>query len=570
MARGPGRRPRGVARLLAAALAVLAVLAAGASCTPAETAQPSPTVSPLEVDTAPPAAAPDPGQVFRAAVREPTAITPGEVADPDGLLVVDALFDSLTTYGPRAAGATATVLPAAAETWTASPDRRVWTFTLRETGTWHDGTPVRAADVAFAWSRLVRRGASGHLLENVAGYADVVAGRTTSLAGVAAVDERTLQVSLSTGVAEFDVVAAHPALAPVHTARVVADPAGHLEEPVGNGPFAMVGRWAHGEFIRVRSSPSWSVGRGPATVPEVLFNVRTADAAYADFALGRLDWAPVPAGAVDAAIEEYGLVEDGGTGVLDIPAPQLYFLGMDLAAPPLDDREVRRALSLAIDRRALARASRDGSADVAISAIPPAIPGGRPSGCAWCRYDPARARELFEAAGVTELELWFSDGGGHEEIAGLISEQLAAVGVAMELRSTGPSLAGYLGTLRSGEAPLFRFGWTAEHPTLDAALRPLLSRSAAGRDGAANYGRYSDPAVEALMNEARADPDPASRVARYARVQALALDRDQAIVPLLTLRQVRLVSARTLDLELDVTGAPELERIRLRPGSPPG
>lgn len=505
--------------------------------------------------------------MFRAGIREPTAVTPGEVADPDGHLVVDALFDSLSAYGPAVETGTATVVPAAAETWTASADRREWTFTLRETGTWHDGAPVRAADVAFAWSRLVARGASGYLLEDVVGYADVVAGRATSLAGAAAIDERTLRVTLTAGVAEFDVIAAHPALAPVHTARVVADPEGHLEQPVGNGPFAMVGAWAHGEFIRLRRSSSWSVGDGPATIPEVLFNVRTADQAYTDFALGRLDWAPVPAGVVDAAISEYGLVEDGGTGVLDTAAPQLYFLGMDLGAPPLDDREVRRALSLAIDRRALARLSRDGAADAAISAVPPAVPGGPASGCTACRHDPDEARELFEAAGVTQLDLWINDGGGHAEIADLIAEQLAAVGVALDTRTTGPSLADYLDALRAGEAPLFRFGWTAEHPTLDAALRPLLSRDVAGRDGAANYGRYGDPEVDALLDAARADPDPDSRAAGYAQAQDLALDRDQAIVPLLTLRQVRLVSARTRDLALDVTGAPQLELLRLRPAA---
>jgi peptide/nickel transport system substrate-binding protein/oligopeptide transport system substrate-binding protein len=331
----------------------------------------------------------------------------------------------------------------------------------------------------------------------------------------------------------------------------------------------MVGPWAHGDFIRVRRSSSWSVGDGPATVPEVLFNVRSADAAYADFALGRLDWAPVPAGAVDAAVAEYGLVEERGTGVLDVAVPQLYFLGMDLSAPPLDDRDVRRALSLAIDRRALARASRDGAADPAISAVPPAVPGGAPSGCGACRYDPDQSRDLFAAAGVTELTLWFNDGGGHEQIAALVAQQLADVGVTLRTESTGPSLADYLDTLRAGEASLFRFGWTAEHPTLDAALRPLLSRNAAGQEGAANYGRYADAEVEALLDSARADPDWVSRVAGYARVQDLALDRDQAIVPLLTLRQVRLVSARTRDLALDVTGAPELERIRLRPGSGP-
>ncbi len=546
----------------------MVVLGTAAACTPAARPAPPASAPPSPVAAASPTPAPDPGPVFRAAVREPTAITPGEVADPDGHLVVDALFDSLSAYGPPVETGTATAVPAAAETWTASADRREWTFTLRETGTWHDGTPVRAADVAFAWSRLVRRGASGHLLADVAGYADVLAGRATSLAGVAALDERTLRVTLSAGVAEFDVIAAHPALAPVHTARVVADPEDHLERPVGNGPFAMVGQWAHGEFIRLRRSPSWSVGAGPATIPEVLFNVRTADQAYADFALGRLDWAPVPAGAVDAAISAYGLVSDGaGTGVLDTAAPQLYFLGMDLGAPPLDDRDVRRALSLAIDRRALARLSRDRAADAAISAVPPAVPGGPPSGCTACRHDPDRARELFEAAGVTELELWHNDGGGHGEIAELIAEQLAAVGVTLDTRTTGPSLADYLDALRAGEAPLFRFGWTAEHPTLDAALRPLLSRFAAGRDGAANYGRYAEPDVEVLLDAARADPDPASRAAGYAEVQDLALDRDQAIVPLLTLRQIRLVSARTRDLALDVTGAPQLERLRLRPAA---
>jgi ABC-type transport system substrate-binding protein len=82
--------------------------------------------------------------------------------EPAASMVGSNLFDSLTDYDPMSGQ----LIPAAAVTWAASPDRRIWTFKLRAEALFHDGTPVRAGDFVRAWSRLAdsRNGVAGSAL----------------------------------------------------------------------------------------------------------------------------------------------------------------------------------------------------------------------------------------------------------------------------------------------------------------------------------------------------------------------------------------------------------------------
>jgi ABC-type transport system substrate-binding protein len=550
-------RRRGLPTLL-----LLAVLA-GACSRPAPAAAPSaPAASPTP--RASPSASPE-LSTFRYGLREPASLVPGDVTDPDGLVVVDALFDSLTTYDPDGR-----VTAAAATAWRHDEGGRVWTFDLRQNATFADPdrTPVTAEDFVFSWTRAAAGGAAGYHLELVEGYEALRAGAATSLAGLSAPDPWTLVVQLRQPFADLPAILAHPALGPLPRARYEADPLGFAAHPVGNGPFAAQPREEDMDFLRAVRFPGWRNGDGPAWLDEVVFRFSDAETAYIAFQQDRVDFATLPAGALSGARERY---DDGGEGaarLLDGPTGQLYFLGMDLQEPPLDQVEVRQALSLAIDREALAAGVREGNADPAYGIVPPGIPDVTTDPCAACTFDPERARALFAEAGVTELELWFNRGGGHDQVAALLVEQLAAVGVTLRTRTPpdrpdATPFAAYLDALRAGEAPVFRFGWTLDYPVLDDAVTPLLASWLAGQDGAANYGRYADPEVDALLTEARATVDDASRRRQlYQSAAALALDRDQAVVPLLTFRHAAVVSDRFENFTLNSLGLPDLAEVR--------
>lgn len=503
---------------------------------------------------------------FRYAIQEPSAIVPPTAIEPNGLAVVDALFDSLTAYDDSLR-----VVPAAAVSWTATvPDE--WTFTLREGATFHNGSPVTAADFKFAWEQAVRLDLAGYHLRDVQGYDALRDKKAAELAGVTALDDRTLRVRLVGPRADFPAVVAHPALGPVPRAAWEADRAGFLQRPIGNGPFRMDGSWAHNEFIRVARFNGWQGGDAPAIVDEVLFPISDPDTAYLAFQQGRRDFSPLPAGALAEASRQYPASSDDGyhgPGLLLGPTPVLYFLGFNVTRPPFHDVEVRRAVSMAIDREALRDAILEGNVSVTRAAVPPPIPGARDNVCGACEHNPAEAQRILAERGITEVELWLNRGGGHEQVAQRISQDLAAVGVGLRLRSEAPppdgSFGAYLDILSSGEAGMFRFGWAAEYPTMDAALSPLFDSRSTPPSGGRNFMRYTNPEVNALIDQARATSDEPTRHRLYQQVEDLALGRDQVIVPLFTYHHRFVAATRVENLYLSPFGLVNLPEISLRP-----
>jgi oligopeptide transport system substrate-binding protein len=522
---------------------------------PAAPASPSPTPVTLPTDQQTDR---EQRTTLRYAIGEPGAIVPHDAIDADSLVVVSALFEPLTTHDPGL-----TVVPAAAVRWRAQNDATEWAFILRRGATFHDGSPVTAEDFVYSWNLAAREGDAGYHLAAVEGYEAVASGAADSLTGLEADGEHVLRVRLRHPYADFPSVVAHPALAPVPRRAWEADPQAFAERPIGNGPFAMAEDRARGRFIRLTRADGWRDDDRPH-VAEVLFQILAPDSAYLAFQQGRLDVSPLPPGALANAVEQFGESPDGygGSGVLTGDLPILYYLGFDITQSPFDDVDVRRAVSLAIDAERIARETLEGNTTIARSAVPPAVPRARPRSCLTCRHDPERAAAVFEDRGIEQLELWFNRHGGHEEVARLVREDLAAVGVRVVFRTE--EFGDYLQTLARGDAGLFRFGWALDYPTLDESLFPLFhSQSMPPGELAHNYGRYRSGEVDELLTAARATMDPDERRLLFLRAETIIL-RDQAIVPIMGYRHRVVVSDRLEGFVLNALGLPNIAEVRVR------
>lgn len=551
-------------RRLAGGLALVVVLAACQSpqvpSTPPMGAPPTPAGDPPESSAD--------GGTLRYAIAEPTAIVPGEAVGSAALAVVDALFDSLTYWALERPGPPSPQLevrPAAAVSWSSDEDARTWTFALRPGAMFHDQTPVTAEDFKFAWEVAVGLDRVGYHLRDVEGYDALLRGEADELAGVTAVDELTLEVRLAASNAAFPAVAGHPALGPLPHARWEEDADAFRERPVGNGPFAASEAWVREQFVRVSPFEGWRNRVAKPSVTEVIFQILDPDTAYLAFQQGRIDFAELPPGALADAEEHYEESADGytGPGILRGDVPVLYYLGFNVTRPPFDEPAVRRAVSQAIDRAAIASGALDGSVRSARSLVPPVLPGADRGGlCRMCRYDPDAAEEVFAERGITELVLWLNEEGGHERIARALRRDLQRVGVRLELRIE--DFPDHLAALKAGEAGLFRFGWAVDYPTLDNALYPILHSSAIGDGEAAhNYGRYRDSDVDALLDQARATLDDDERHARYAEAADLALNRDHALAPLFTYRHTAVASDRLEGLVYNAMGLADLVTVSI-------
>jgi peptide/nickel transport system substrate-binding protein/oligopeptide transport system substrate-binding protein len=492
---------------------------------------------------------------LRYAIAEPAQLVPIDAVSPEEKLVVDTLFDSLTQLGPNLRPR-----PSAATEWEASEDARVWRFTLRAGAAFHDGSPVTSGDFAFAWSQAAATGKAGFLLSDVEGYAEVAAGAAETLAGVRAVDDLRLEVRLSRPRGAFPTVVAHPALAPLATAAWQADERAYRRAPVGNGPFSAAEDRVPRQFLRVQVFPRWRNGEQPAELDEVLFQFLDVETAYLAFQQDRLQIGPLPREALDAARAAYGTSVDGyrGPGVLQGVTPSVYFLGFNVNRPPFDEPEVRRAISLALDRDAMAAAVQGASAVPASSVTSPLIRTAPAATCSACTLDRGAARQILDEHGITRLEFTFNADGGHQGIANQVRRDLRAVGV--RVRFSAPDFDDYLAELEAGDAGFFRFGWTPEHPMPGDVLEPLFSS-----DGTHDYTGYADPDVDRLLAEAGADTSALRRGVLYLLAEQRIVSRDQVVTPLFFYRHQLVVSPRVDGFVLDPMGLANLEDVRMTP-----
>jgi oligopeptide transport system substrate-binding protein len=554
---------------IAGLLAVLAVAGVGCRSDGEQTATPAPSEPSA---TATPSASPEPpsrtgGTLRYALSADPATIDPRFVVDDEGTVVVDALFDSLVALDEDLE-----VEPAAAEDWTVSDDGRIFTFTLREGATFHDGSPVTAEDFARSLNRIAdgtadpRSFLAFHLAPIVGFNETQQDGRP--LAGVQVIDDRTLEITLGQPFPEFLEVLARPSLAPT-PAAAGEDPEGYALNPIGNGPFQMAQPWQRNQFIRVaRFDDHWGE---PAYLDDVVFRIYASDPAqetqFAEVVAGQVQFAQVPATKRQDAIEQFGISTDGytGPGVLDGLSSTIYYYGFNTEAPPFDRPEVRRAISLLIDRESIAQEIMRDTRVPADAIVPPSIPGHQEGACDHCVYDPGAARAIIDelAAADEEFELGaitlrHNAGATHEAIAERIAIDIRTA-LEIEVTVAEQELEPYVQTLRAGEMELFRLGWQADHPSPGAYLYPLFSGSRKGID---NLTRYDVPEVNTLLDDARATADEAERRALYQQAERRILE-DVAIAPVLFYRHDKVVAPEVRDLRYSPMGLVNLHEVWL-------
>jgi ABC-type oligopeptide transport system substrate-binding subunit len=525
--------------------------------------QPSPTVTTPTPEPSPPAeGSPRSGGSLKyQLVAEPEFIDPGSVLESEGRAVVDALFDSLLAVGDDLE-----IVPAAATDWTVNREGTRYRFVIRRDERFHDGSPVTAADFVRAWNRIVN-GTPGelspnaHLLRQIAGYEE---SRSTDvpLAGVRAIDRRTLEVELSAPNFSFLAVLTHPSLAPV-PANV--EDGGFRESPIGNGPFQMAQAWQHGRFIRVVRYEDYA-GRRPL-LDEVVFQIYGDEGdpnAYRDFEEGQLHYAVVPPDELVQARALHGRSADGysSPGVIDGENLILYYLGFNVEAAPFDDPDVRRALSMAIDRSAIAEELLDGTRVPADRLVPAGIPGSTPETCPYCVHDPEAARALLEGRELEPIALAFNTHPAQEAIARAVRQDIEEhLGIKVNLSPR--EFDEYLPQVRSGEVGFFRLGWEAEYPSADNYLDPLFGSVNVGDT---NVVRLADPPFDELIAQARGAADEQRRRELYLQAERHVLEL-APLAPIMFYRHNRIVDDVVRDLRVRADGSVDLTRVWLADGA---
>jgi oligopeptide transport system substrate-binding protein len=438
-------------------------------------------------------------------------LVPGNTNETGGGKVIDALFSPLVEYNPRTAEPENLVAESIETT-----DSRVYTIRIREGWTFHDGTPVTAQSFINAWNFTAyspNGNQNASFFSQIAGFDQVHSedpdGESgplaapqppaTEMSGLRAVDDLTLEVTLSEPFAVFPIMLGYRAFVPLPDS-FFADQAAWEANPIGNGPFRYVSRQP-GVNIIVERYEEWP-GEPRPSIGGVEFRFyESAEAAYADVVANNLDFIEI--------IPPSGLAGNLYESDLAGRSISQTYLGVQRIGFPLydaryQDPQLRQALSMAIDREAVNQQIFNGTRPPADGLVAPNVPGRTENQCGeLCTYQPERARQMFEATGFQgPIELTSNaDSGNAEWMQATCVTITQALGRECNFVPV-PTFGEFRSAINGREMSRpYRTGWVADYPSIENFLNPMYRTG-----GSTNDGEYSNPAVDELL--ARADAAP--------------------------------------------------------------
>nr|MBO2507940.1 ABC transporter substrate-binding protein [Bacillota bacterium] len=426
--------------------------------------------------------------------------------------VASLMFSGLLALSPDGS-----VVPDLAEEWRVLEGGRVYEFRLREGLTFHDGTPLVAADVERSFRRLLDPALGSPrawVLSGLAGAEAFAEGLTDRLEGVEVLSDRDLRITLARPFVQFPYLLTMPAAAVVRE----PDQAAGRDYPLGAGPFRLAGRDEDGS-LRLEAFPGYHAG--PPYLDGVHLRVlpepQAALETFADRGLHVVDLLP------DAA--RHLTDEVGWTGPVErVDLPAVYYLALNNQAEPLNDPLVRRALNHAIDRQAILDEVLPGGYVLANGSIPPGLAGHDPEAPGFA-YDPDLARRLLEQAGLGggfEMDLVQTGSPLVMAINERIADMLGEVGVRVNIRTLAVDDF-YAAAGRDGDADAFLISWWGDYPDAENFLYPLFHSRYWGAGG--NRARFASPDVDQMLEQLRTTADDATRASLYRQAERQIFER---------------------------------------------
>ncbi|MFJ2812083.1 ABC transporter substrate-binding protein [Streptomyces sp. NPDC087294] len=464
-------------------------------------------------------------------IGEPqNGLIPTNTYETEGGQVVSALFSGLT----RLNGQNKVVNDVAQSIET--KDSKVWTIKLKSGYTFHNGEKVTAKSFADAWNYGANQDnaqQTNALFSHIAGYADLNPGAkkkvtAKGLSGLKVVDDSTLQVTLTAPFSAFPAQLSYLAFDPLPTA-FYKDPKAFGEKPIGNGPYEMKGSVEHNESITVTKYAKYPKASSYA-VKQIKFQIYSnLDTAYKDLVAGNID--------LDINIPTSGLAtykKDLPDRSIDIADSGVGYIGFPLKYnKAFQNADLRKSISMAIDRKTIAEKIFLGARTPADDYISPIIDGYRKGACGTaCTYDPAAAKKLYKESGGlpgNTLEIGYNADGDHKAWVQAVANQIQS---ALGIKVTAKPFEQFQTILNDLDAKkykgAFRMGWNMDYPNMENYLRPIFSKDAIANGS--NYAGYTNEQFEKLLAAGDQATDSAGAVKQYQAADDVVL-KDMPYIP---------------------------------------
>lgn len=522
-----------------------AALAACATATPAPTEAPSEESAPTDEPSASPTEPPEPTQAPPEAPA-PTQAPSGETPVDGGTYRVYAT--GVSSFDPPAAEIYADwwsvamvigntlyaydvvgkLLPElAADLPKMSDDALVYTIPLRKGVRFHNGREMVADDVKFSLERTLWPEVycwSRGFLSNVMGYQDVVDGTTKDLAGVKVLDPYTIEITLAQPQAIFLLIltVATLVIVPKQECLDAGDDWGS-KIVILTGPFTF-GEWKAGQYVAFERNPDYFKPGLPHLDRIELYYELERDVALMRAESNELEFTKIPGAQLGRFLDDpqYENV------VSVYPALGLWRLWLHMGVPPTNDKRVRQAIYQAIDRSAFIQV--EGGRWIPLDSLYlPQMPQFNPDFRPNVSYDPEAARQLLADAGY-ESGLTIQMFGGPADVRQqLVQQDLAKVGITVELIPSSGDSAQWERE-RRGDVQLALAAWGASFPdAYDLVNGWMICSSGEGH----NYGQYCNEQVDQLVADAEKLPALSEeRTALYRQIEEIVVNEDAAMFPL--------------------------------------
>jgi dipeptide transport system substrate-binding protein len=420
-------------------------------------------------------------------------------------------------------------VPGLARSWIIAPDGLSYTFKLRQGVKFHSNAnfkPTRnfnADDVIFSWNRMADASHPFHQLiagQSFAYYDDM--GMKNIVDRVEKLDDYTVRFRLKRPEAPF-------------LADLAMDFASILSQeyfeamqkkgtpnaadliPIGTGPFEFVS-YQKDATIRYKAFDQYWGGR--PKIDNLIYSItKDATARYAKL---KTDECQVMAFPKPADLEQ--MKSDRELTLLQKEGLNVGYIAFNVERKPFDNKLVRQALNLAVDKQAILKSVYQGNGTVAKNPIPPIL---------WSYndkikdypYDPAKAKQLLAQAGYPngfEVELWYlpitrpynPDG---KRMGELVQADWEKIGVKTRLITY--EWAEYRKRSKAGDQQAIMYGWSGDNGDPDNFFVPLLGCDAVA--GGGNVARWCDKEFNDLITKAAATPKQADRARLYEQAQVI-------------------------------------------------
>ncbi len=451
------------------------------------------------------------------------------------------------------------VVPGIAESYTLSEDGLVYTFTLRD-ATWADGQPVTAGDFEFAWKRGANPATASeymYLFEsaNILNAGAIAKGeKSIDELGVKAIDDKTLEVTLSAPTDYFLGLTGFATLMPVRE-DMVDDEGAWAKDPakyIGNGPFKMSEYKMGDQIVLVKNENYWNA-ENVNLEKIVMYMIVDESTAHTRYTAGELDVNElIPTDEIPTLI-----AEDPTFYIM--PKIGTYYYAFNMNNEALKDARVRQALSLAINREQIVKEVTKGGQKVAYGFMPEGITdnegksftetagdyGINPKG------DVEKAKALLaeagypDGAGLPEIEILYNTSESHKLIAEAMQEMWKQ-NLGINVKLTNQEWAVFQETTNNNAFDsLARRGWIGDYNDPQTMLEIFESTNTQ------NIGRYSSETFDTEMQLSR-ETMGAERMEHLYKAHDILME-DMPIIPVYYYVTNMMIQDSVHDLELTST-----------------